>query len=255
MKKKSQNHSQSMTVWVFVAIIICIVGFFWVRNVRQNSITKTRFPMAVMSLDQAGKKYTVSGEYPLFSSDVPPLNDAIEKTVNDSTGEFIKTAGANWDERMANAQSEEEKPKDPFQYDMTWAPDQINARYVSVVLRSQAYEGGANMVDNVFTFNYDVAQKKFVTLGDLYPNEKDALTFVSNYAKDDLLNQYNSEIVKGEFPKDMILEGTKPTEDNFSRFTFNDIFVTFYFPKYQVAPGVYGEQKVEIPRAVSLEQK
>lgn len=255
MKKKSHKRSRSISLfWLFVIITVFVIGFFWVTSVRQDSITATRFPMAVMSLNQTGKKYTVSGEYPLFSNDVVPLNDTIKKTVNDSVTEFIKTASTNWDERIANAQSEAEKPKDPFQYFISWTPDQINAKYVSVVLRSQAYVGGANMVDTIFTFNYDVVKKTFITLGDLFPNEKDPLTLISSYAKDDLTSQYSSDIAKGEFPKDMILDGTKPTEENFSHFTFTDTFVTFYFPKYQVAPGVYGEQKVLVPRALTAGQ-
>lgn len=256
MKKKSHKRSRSISLfWLFGIIIVCVIGFFWVTSVRQNSITATRFPMVIMSLNQTGKKYAVSGEYPLFSNDVAPLNDAIKKTVNDSVTEFVKTASTNWDQRMANAQSEAEKPKDPFQYLMSWTPEQINTRYVSVVLRSQAYVGGANMVDTIFTFNYDVTRKAFITLGDLYPNEKDPLTLISSYAKDDLTSQFKDDIAKGQFPTDMITEGTKPTEENFSRFTFTDTFVTFYFPKYQVAPGAYGEQKVVVPRALTRGQK
>lgn len=251
MKKKSRNHSQSVFILVLIGIIICIAGFFWVRSVRENSITKTRFPMVVMLLDEAGKKYTVSGEYPLFSSDVTPLNNAIEKTVNDSTQEFVKTATTNWDERMANAQSEAEKPQKPFQYFLDWTPQQLNARDISFMIDINEYVGGANMTEDVVTFNWDVQNNKPVSLKDLFPNDPDYLEKISSYMKKELppYLSFNSGIPQSSVQ--LFEEGIAPTEENFQRFVFNDDMITFYFPKGQIAPAVYGMQSIPMDRSAT----
>jgi len=256
MKKKTKTKTKpvsfvAMVGFVVVVIAIGGIGTLWVKKVKENSITATRFPLTVISVKETGKKYAITGEYPIFSDELTVLNNTVEKSVKDHINEFIKIASTNWDDRVAMAQSEKEKPQEPFQCMISWEPQQMNDRYISVVVRMYQYTGGANGEDIIMTFNYDVTQKKYVTLSDLYPGQGDILTMISSYAKEDLLSQHQNEIFKGEFMRDMIDEGTKPTADNFSKFTFDDTFVTLYFPKYQVAPGVYGEQKVSVPRALT----
>jgi hypothetical protein len=45
----------------------------------------------------------------------------------------------------------------------------------------------------------------------------------------------------------MIDAGTAPTLENYQVFTFTNDMLTIYFGEYQVAPYVYGPQKVEFP--------
>ncbi len=81
-----------------------------------------------------------------------------------------------------------------------------------------------------------------MTLADLFLGVPDYLKKIANFAKQSLVGSLGQDDVE------MIEAGTKPTNENFKNFVFNDDMVLLYFEKYQVAPGVAGEQKVFVPR-------
>jgi hypothetical protein len=116
---------------------------------------------------------------------------------------------------------------------------------VSFIIRFDSYAGGANGNQEIQTFNYDISEHKIMTLADLFPGKTDYLTSIASTIRSQLA-QTMSNNSNGNAPTDMLDAGTEPTIDNFKDFTFDHYTATFYFPKYAVAPGSFGEQHADI---------
>ncbi|WP_319543344.1 DUF3298 domain-containing protein [uncultured Pseudodesulfovibrio sp.] len=134
----------------------------------------------------------------------------------------------------------------PHKYDMTmnysvWSV--ASGRLASVKLDVDVYTGGAHPNHWPMTWVFDMANGDTVTLEELISNMETTLPAISVICRAVLVNTLDSGI------RDMILDGTEPLEENFSRFILNDEGVTFIFPHYQVAPYSFGEQVVTIPYA------
>ena len=200
--------------------------------------------------DGSNRLYRIDAEYPQFKGASDAFNRSIAKYVTDGIAEFKANAEENWKARqdtMPAGQPKEEFPTTPFTYSATWGQKQINGRYYSIIVRIDSYEGGANGRQELQTFNYDVTKKKKITLGDLFPNDAMYLGKLAKYAYDRLSEDLASAS-GGHVEFDMLSQGTAPIRDNFENFMFNDDVIDLYFPKYQVAPGVFGEQHVIVPR-------
>ena len=115
-------------------------------------------------------------------------------------------------------------------------------------MRYDSFSGGANENQDLQTYNFDLTKRAPIFLADLFGSSPNYLATISKLVRNDL-KQSLSVASDGNTPTDMINAGTEPTVENFSDFTFTDYTVTFYFPKYAVAPGSFGEQKVTLPRS------
>lgn len=194
--------------------------------------------------------YRIDVEYPQFDRGLDVLNGEIASYVNDSLAEFKTIAKENWKTRqdtMPAGQTKGEYPETPFTFFVTWMPKQINGRYISIIVRVDSYEGGAHGRQELRTFNYDVMNKKTIELADLFPGDRGYLGKVAKFAYDRLIEDLTIAS-EGHVDLSMIAEGTAPTGNNFKNFTFNEYAIELHFPKYQVAPGVFGEQRVMMPR-------
>lgn len=202
--------------------------------------------------DNTSPMYTIAMEYPQFDMASSDFNGEIVKWANTSLADFKKNSVDNWKGRQDTipaGQPKEKYPSSPFTFSITWEPKQINANFISIIVRMDSYDGGANGRQELKTFNYDVVGKKEMTLADLFPGNVGYLGKVSKYAHDRLTEDPTlSGDGGGDIVANMISDGTAPTSENFSNFMFNDDVIDLYFPKYQVAPGVYGEQHVIMPR-------
>lgn len=241
---------------VGVAIIAFIFGFILApqsgqitNQVSQNNTSEEKENSLSINLketrDVSGKLYRIMAEYPQFSLVGDEFNDAIAKEVGDRVKEFKTAVEENWKARQdttPKGEVVEEFPVEPFYFSAIWEPKQMNERYISFVLHFDSFEGGANGRQELRTFNYDLKNKKEMTLADLFLGVPDYLKKIANFAKQSLVGSLGQDDVE------MIEAGTKPTNENFKNFVFNDDMVLLYFEKYQVAPGVAGEQKVFVPR-------
>lgn len=198
---------------------------------------REKFPVTINSIKEETRLYKITVENPTFGEAV--LDGVITADVNKMIADFKKQSEDNWNERKQNDSTAGEYPESPFDLIISWAHQQMNKDYVSVKLNEDYYTGGANFAQEIKTYNFDMKNKKWVALADLMKNDPNYLTKVSDYARKDL----ESQGLEGIFE-----EGLAPSEDNFKNFTFDDNAITFYFPKYQVAPGAMGEQKVVMGR-------
>jgi hypothetical protein len=247
------DHLKVIVVLIVVGVILTAAGLYTtfdttvIRIIDRDVVTpKEPVPtdgvqLTVHSLSETTDLYALRGEYPLFS-DYPVLSDAITAYVTDMRQNFITTVTEN-DAAIRATAAEGSYVPIQYSFDIRWSPEQITTKTVSLVIHIDAFEGGANMHQQLHTFTYDVASGALMPLSAAFPGEADYLDRVSEYTR---------TVLSGELgvPLDdqMLLDGTTPTEEHFSNFTLTDDAITFYFPKYQVAAGVFGAQEVRLMR-------
>lgn len=190
----------------------------------------------------------VSVDYPEF----PQLPQSFSLHIASSTlgrlADFRAEVSDNEAARQATASGNSPRlPLSTYSFEATWEPALIGARYVSFIERFDSYAGGANENQDVQTFNYDISAGRELSLADLFPGVKDYLSQISKIARKQLLDHFN-QVSPGYDQIGMLDDGVTPVSESFVNFTFTDSNLTIYFPKYAVAPGALGEQKVVIPR-------
>lgn len=200
----------------------------------------------VRTIEDITGTYDIRAEYPQFKGLPRSLNQSIETNVTELTEEFKKQAI-----ETHSGESESEEGDAPYLLRVSWMPDQMSDRYVSIALRVYSYTGGAHGLQGIQTYTFDRKDKKLVTLTDLFVDTHGFLDKISGYAISDLKNQLGAEAVMN-----MIREGASPKMENFKAFTISrDNVITFYFSEYQVAPYASGEQKVMMPLSYIVESK
>lgn len=227
------------TILIFLIILTAGIYFFISHSKRPQDVLSMRTKTIFEQTDL----YKIRAEYPQFDQVPQGFNREIESFVTDRIDQFKKNNILSREMRKKIISPDEPMPEPvegPWPFNLTWSAQQLNARYISLAMRMSSFEGGANEIQEIKTFNYDLTKKKPVTLVDLFPGKPDYLKMISDYAKKDLTDQLNNQNV----PTDFITSGTEPKEENFSRFVFNDDKIIFYLPRYQVAPGAAGEQMV-----------
>jgi hypothetical protein len=257
---KNRNILTIVIVGIVVALVTFVVTFTALpRQASAPSAINAQsgsniIPISIVTQYQnSSTSPSVSIEYPQFPSLPADFNASIAKAVTDRLADFKQATADTETARDATAnnlpgQPGASIPPSDYSFIASWQLTQINSRYVSFIIRFSSYSGGANGNDELQTFNYDVAARKTVSLGDLFPKRADYLTAIADIARSQLNESLNGTS-NGNAPTDMISAGTEPTVDNFADFTFTDYIVTIYFPKYAVAPGSFGEQHVDIPRS------
>lgn len=220
-------------------------------TVQSGSGAAVVIPVNIISIDQhASTSPSISIEYPQFPSFSKEWNAAIVSSTENRLKQFNADVADNTKARgrFAGATPSAAIPMSAYTFIAAWQPAQITRRYVSFVEHYDSYSGGANGDQDVQTFNYDAAAKKAVTLDDLFGSVPAYLSKISILARTELIQSLGANS-NGNIPTDMVNAGTEPVPDNFANFTFTDQSVTFYFPKYAVAPGSFGEQQVTFPRS------
>ncbi|MCL5432629.1 MAG: DUF3298 and DUF4163 domain-containing protein [Patescibacteria group bacterium] len=238
-------------ILLLIAIIFVLVGGYFIF---QKNITNSQeLSLKVKFVKEETNLYKISAEYPQFDALSKSFNDQIQTFVSEQISEFKKNSDENNKLLQQNATPEElsKFPQQMYSLSITWSPEQLNNQYISFIMRVNAFEGGANQRQEIKTFNYDIVNKKEVELLDLFKNDPNYIQQISDFSINYLTEQFRNQPncpYDSCVPKDMIASGAAPDADNFKNFTFNENFVTFYFPKAQVAPGADGEQKVIMPR-------
>jgi hypothetical protein len=199
--------------------------------------------MSIVSVSQSDGFYNIQAEYPQFDGADPAFNQKIASLVNGEIDDFKKEAKDNFDARNATIPAGEavlQKPEQPFDFIATWTPAQFNSRYLSFMIDVYYFSGGAHGADQISAFNYDLANKKEITIGD-FLGSADGLDKLAKMAKDQVTSQLQSNGSQMEdFLAQMIQDGTKPVLENYRNFTFGYGKLTVYFEQYQAAPGSAG---------------
>ncbi len=115
----------------------------------------------------------------------------------------------------------------------------IYKNYVTYIIYSTFYLGGAHPNTTIQTFTYQDDKK--IELEDFMNLEK--LIGISKYVKEELLKHPGSV-------RDMIEEGTIPDYDNYKNFYYDEEGLMFIFEQYQVAPYSSGIVEVLVPYSI-----
>ena len=241
---------------IIVAIVVAIITYLLTSAAlrpRPSLNLSTAAGAAVIPLDvvsiheNSSSSPTINVEYPQFPSLTADFNAEISSTTLNKLSAFRQAVIENDAARKATDRGYQPAPIPPAAYSFiaSWQSAQINNRFVSLVERYGSYTGGANGSQEISTFNYDAVKNRTIALPDLFASTTNYLSKISAAARDQLESSL-AVTSAGHTPTAMIEAGTAPDLKNFQSFTFTDSSITFYFPKYAVAPGYFGEQQVTI---------
>jgi len=212
-----------------------------------SGVTAGGTRMSVVTVSQADDFYNIQAEYPQFDGADPSFNGKISSTVDGLIAGFKKEAKDNFDARNATmppGNSPLQKPQEPFDFIAAWTPAQSGPRYVSFMADIYYFSGGAHGTDQIFAFNYDLQNKKEITIAD-FLGSADNLDKLAKLSRDQITEQLKSDgLQMDDSLTRMIDDGTKATPDNYRNFTFGYGKLTVYFEQYQVAPGSAGSLTV-----------
>jgi len=239
-----------------IAIILVISGIWCIKTNKcpflilpspspsPESTPVNLLPMAIKSISESDNFFNIRVEYPQFNTVDPAFNEKITKLIETSILDFKKESKDNWEAIKATAPKESplpENPTEPFDFQVSWNPVQINDKYLSFVIDIFYYTGGASGNEEIHAFNYDIANKKEIAIIDFLNSSQESLQKLSQLAIQDIDYQLQSRGVEvDDSLKQMIEQGAGPNPENYKNFNFkyNALFV--YFQRYQVAPGSFG---------------
>jgi hypothetical protein len=203
--------------------------------------------MSVVSASQSDNFYNIQAEYPQFDDADPAFNQKIADLVKGQIENFKKEAKDNFDARNATMPEGEpilQEPEQPFDFIATWTQDRSGASYLSFVFDIYYFSGGAHGIDQIFAFNYDLENKKEITISD-FLGSAESLDKLSKMAQDQVASQLQSNGMEmDDSMAQMVREGTRSTSENYRNFTFGSDKLTLYFEQYQAAPGAAGTIKI-----------
>jgi hypothetical protein len=171
-------------------------------------------------------KYDIEVKYPVFG------NDYVDRDIQKFVAENIQ-----------NIKSLPPAPANlPVKYintlNLSYEKPYISKERISVAFYVMTYTGGAHPLTGVFTQNYDLLNKKELTLNDLcYPNDE-SMDELEKLVTAKLMKKLNRPDV------DWLKRGIQ--ENKFLTFAIEPDGLAFYFGQYEVAPYSEGIQKVKL---------
>ena len=191
----------------------------------------------------------VSIQYPDFPR-YPVLSQAIENAVLPQYTEFAQSAQDKWNEW--NALSHEgtvlssQKTVPPFEYTVQCKPVYCGDSFISVLITSYSYSGGAHGTTTIRSFYYDTVNNCFKTAAEVTGMSEATIAALCRKVLHQKLQYGNRDADSEKERTRWIANGTEPDEGNFSVFTYDGKKATTYFPHYSVAPYSEGILQVEI---------
>ncbi|WP_448518685.1 DUF3298 domain-containing protein [Rhodoflexus sp.] len=129
---------------------------------------------------------------------------------------------------------------------INYQPGIITDDFIAIQFAFDSFYGGAHGMQYFHQVNFDVGNKKFLELPDLFNPESDYINQIAKYCQNDLLSRL--EEIGSDSAR--VLAGLEPNIDNFKDFELTSQGLKIYFAPYQVAPYASGPQEVKIPYAV-----
>jgi hypothetical protein len=178
------------------------------------------------------KKYNVEVYYPKIrnasTESTRGFNKLISDFVEEKRIEFMKdVTAADYDDRL------------PFEFNVGFDVSYANMNFVSVVLYTYYFTGGAHGSTIAYTFNYDLDYNNNLKLSDLF--EGNYLNIISDYCIKEIMK--DDEYADADWVK----EGAGPKAENFEAFNINEQGLLIHFQQYQVLPYAAGMPDVLVP--------
>jgi hypothetical protein len=212
---------------------------------QQEQQKALRVSVSTSTVSQKDSFYNIQGSYPQFTLADETFNKKISDLVLGKIETFKKDAKDAWEARKATAAPGEavfDNPETPFDFIANWTQTRFDEKYISFSLTIYYFSGGAHGLTEVDGFNYDIMNKKEITMNEFLGNSSRNLEELSQLAKRQVVLQLQSNGLQiDSFLEQMVNDGTKPVLDNYENFNFNKDSLIIYFQQYQVAPGSAGQ--------------
>lgn len=178
-------------------------------------------------------KYKIKVYYPFTGYE--KLNREIKKEIDNRVNNFRKEA-------MDHVAQKNQY----YTLDITYDSYHYN-EYISYVFHISTYLGGAHPGTIIWTVTYDKKNNQIVDINSLKNRNNDILDVMSAESEKRLMADKRLDAKNNKVVEEMVLEGTRPTRENFKNFAFSADGLIIFFEQYQVAPYSYGEFHVVIP--------
>lgn len=240
--------------WAIIAVIVILAGgLTWIikkEKQAEEKNTENALKVSIISISQTDSFYNIQVEYPQFKGVESAFNRKISGLIDGEIDTFKKSSKDNWEARRATTPPSNplpENPDTPFDFIASWTPTQLNNQYLSFVLNIYYFSGGAHGITEVDAFNYDIVKKKEIAITDFLNSPQPSLKKLSELAAQQITSQIQSSGAEiDDNLKQMIQQGTQPTEDNYKNFNFSYNSLIIYFEQYQVAPGYIGPVNITL---------
>lgn len=185
--------------------------------------------------------------YPEFTS-YPQLNKIIKNSVENNWNGFKSFTENEWKELNELNKKNNGNSVPAYEFKVT-SEITYSKNYVSVLINTYNYNGGAHGNTTLITYNYNLDTDRIdniVTATGLTYKELSEICRSKLYEK--LVDNNKTLITSTEISdmKEMINTGAFPQPGNYEIFTLNKNKLYVYFEPYSVAPYAYGIQKIEI---------
>ena len=124
----------------------------------------------------------------------------------------------------------------------SYAVSHPSDKALSITFEVWTYTGSAQGNLDVMTLNYSLISGQRLGLVDIFEDPDAALTIMSSWSHKEL-----SQRLGGMRQEQMLRTGLNPVPENFASLTLTPSGLRINFQPYQVAPGMAGAQKVDIP--------
>ena len=124
----------------------------------------------------------------------------------------------------------------------SYAVSHPSDKALSITFEVWTYTGSAQGNLDVMTLNYSLISGQRLGLVDIFEDPDAALAIMSAWSHKEL-----SQRLGGMRQEQMLRTGLNPVPENFASLTLTPSGLRINFQPYQVAPGIAGAQKVEIP--------
>lgn len=266
------NSKANLVKAIIVAVLFAACLFLlWRDRVNSPVVDNTQnveeSTVVTKTINESTDYTDIDVQIPQFVNASSAFNKKIEQNIRERITEHKTETAENWQARIDTQEPGGDLPKIPtgdgdkmYFYAKFDAPEQNNNQYISILTRIGGYTGGAHPYEEVVAYNYDVKNKKEMTLADLFANNPNYLNQISEISRKILIERFTESLGEGfdsakekqtytqEVIAPMVNDGTDPKNaDNFANFTFTKDKLIIHFGQYQVGPYVAGQQDVEMP--------
>ena len=194
-------------------------------------------------IQYAKPRIVIKSIFPKIVSETPDeyiddFNQLVRDLISDEVKDF-KTIVADNKDIQSTLLKSQIKNELTIDFDASVA-NTADIPLISIRFSVSGYSSGmAHPYNKHVTLNYDLDSGEEMELSEVFKPDADYLTILSNYSRDIL-----SRKVKDQ---QMMLNGTEPKADNFSKWNIKPYGLSITFDEGTVAPRVYGTQTVLIP--------
>lgn len=186
--------------------------------------------------------------YPEFNN-YPELSKRVKNTIFSNWESFKSYTKNDWHQVNELNARDSKSSLPPYEYIVKTQIETSSPKYISVLINSYVYNGGAHGNTTLISYNYNINTGKYENILTVTGMDINKISEISRNQLYDRLINHNKDISSPsqiDDLKEMINTGAFPQIGNFEIFTIAKKNLTIYFEPYSVAPYSYGIQSVNI---------